>query len=282
MPFAVALLTPFDSSGRVDLAKLRAHVLWLTAKGAEAFVATASAGEFLYLSDREREAVHRTVIESSMGRPVIACTWDPSPTTTEYLSKAAVEQGAHAILLPPPLGYELDDDLVMRWYESASQHGGITFAYHLGGPNRPSSLPLDRVNALFSRGLVSGLVDESDDPWRLRRLAQAHPGAVWSCHDGILPTMRELASLGGVVSVAANVWPTFTHRVYEGDAALQQTMLDRTVRTQRAGGLRALKSLKRFGCRAPLVAPPDEALEGLPPAESTTGDGRSVRSSPPG
>jgi 4-hydroxy-tetrahydrodipicolinate synthase len=278
--FAVALLTPFDQNGRVDLAKLRAHTLWLTAKGAESFVVTGRAGEFLYLSDREREAIHRTVLESAMGRPVLACTWDTSPATAAYLSKAAVEAGAHAVLVPPPLLYDLDDDALLRWYETAGAHGGRTWAYHLAR-RTPGPLGISRVDRLFERGLVDGLVDETDDPWRIRRLAERHPGQVWAAHDAIVPQVRTVPGLAGIVSVAANVWPSFTRRVYEGDAALQQTMLDRHVRTERAGGLRALKSLKRFGCRSPLIAPADEALRGLPSPESADG-GRPARSFPPG
>ena len=64
MAFVVSLLTPFDPRGRVDLARLRAHVLWLSACGVEGFIAGGAAGEFLYLSDREREAVHRTVLDT--------------------------------------------------------------------------------------------------------------------------------------------------------------------------------------------------------------------------
>ena len=52
-----------------------------------------------------------------------------------------------------------------------------------------------------------------------------------------------------------------------GEAQLEDALVDRVNRVRRAGGLRALKSLLRMGCRAPLVEPADDALMGLAPAE---------------
>nr|MBA2320603.1 dihydrodipicolinate synthase family protein [Deltaproteobacteria bacterium] len=109
MLFLVATLTPFDSRGRVDLGRLRAHVSWLAAQGVDGFVPTASAGELPYLSDREREAVHRTVLEEVAGRLVYPCAWDPSLQVTRYLIDAARDQGAAGVVVPPPLFYKVDD-----------------------------------------------------------------------------------------------------------------------------------------------------------------------------
>lgn len=280
MAFTIALLTPFDASGRVDLAKLRAHVLWLAAKGTDGFFATLACGEFPFLSDREREAVHRTVLEAAMGRAVYPCTWDPSPTTCEYLTKAAVAKGAKAVVLPPPLYYDLDDTVVLRWYEQAARYGAPVFLYHLPRGNRPR-ISLALTHKLAQEGLIQGVVDASPDPWRIRRLAAALPGLVWAADDGVLPQVRSAEGLAGAASAAGNVWPSFTRRVYEGDTALFQTHIERSATLARAGGFRALKSLKRFGCRPPMIAPDDERLEGLPPAESAT-DARTVRNSLPG
>ena len=89
MLFFVATVTPFDARGRPDLARLRAHVLWLASQGVEGFVPTSTVGEFLYLSDREQEAVHRTVLDAARGLPVYPCVWHPSLTTMHYLFEAA-------------------------------------------------------------------------------------------------------------------------------------------------------------------------------------------------
>lgn len=266
MAFVVSLLTPFDPRGRVDLARLRAHVLWLSACGVEGFIAGGAAGEFLYLSDREREAVHRTVLDTARGKVVIPCTWDPSPITTAYLTGAAIDQGAKAALLPPPLFYELDDDAIHGWYRSMAEKGTLCACHD------PVAIPSSIGAPLYARMLdertVSSMVDVSGDIWRLRRLAAAHPGTVWASDDRIMASARREAGLAGFVSVLANAWPAFCLRLWRGEEDLEPALVDRAVKIRRAGGLRALKSLVRMGCRSPLLEPADEQLMGLPTPES--------------
>jgi 4-hydroxy-tetrahydrodipicolinate synthase len=265
--FLVSLLTPFDARGRVDLARLRAHVLWLAAHGIDGFVPTGTTGEFLYLSDREREAIHRTVLDAARGRPVYPCTWDPSYATTSYLTDAAREQGATGILLPPPLYYALDDLAVREWYTSMADKGLPVLAYH-----HPRQLQTPVSPQLYAElrqaGLLAGLLDASEDVYRLRRMAAEDPGAIFAGGDRLLGTVNGLRGVNGFVSAIANAWPAFCLRLLrEDEQQLQDALIDRVNRVRRAGGLRALKSLLRMGCRAPLIEPPDDALVGLAPAE---------------
>lgn len=268
MRFYVALLTPFDARGRVDLPKLRAHTLWLAAQGIDGFVPTSTTGEFLYLSDREREAVHRTVLDAARGRPVYPCTWDPSPSTTAYLTEAARDQGATGVLLPPPVYYPLDERSVRAWYESLANKGLPVLAYHNPRYLRTPITP--GVYAELRRaGLVAGMQDGSEDPYRLRRMAAEDPGVIYASGDRMLAEAPKLPALGGFVSALANAWPSFCLRLFRsGEHQLELALGERVNRVRRAGGLRALKSLLRMGCRAPLVEPPDEALMGLPPPEA--------------
>jgi 4-hydroxy-tetrahydrodipicolinate synthase len=265
--FFVALLTPFDARGRVDLPKLRAHTLWLAAQGIDGFVPTSTTGEFLYLSDREREAVHRTVLDAARGRPVYPCTWDPSPATTGYLTEAARDQGAAGVVLPPPVFYPLDDRSVRAWYESLANKGLPILAYHnpryLKTPIGPKAYA-----ELRAAGLVAGLQDGSEDPYRLRRMAAADPGVVYASGDRMLAQAPRMPALAGFVSSIANAWPSFCLRLFRsGEQQLEDALVERVNRVRRAGGLRALKSLLRMGCRAPLVEPADDTLIGLAPAE---------------
>ena len=265
MAFVVSLLTPFDSRGRVDLARLRAHVLWLSALGVEGFICGGAAGEFFYLSDREREAVQRTVLDAARDKMVVPCTWDASPTTTAYLTHAALDQGAHAALLPPPLFYEFDSDTVRQWYTSLGERGQI-WAWHTP-PSITTGVDAGLYGELLAAGVLSGTVDASGDLWRARRLAELHPGTVWVGDDRLMPAARQEQQLAGVVSDLANVWPSFCLRLWQGESDLDIALLERAVRLRHAGGLRALKSLLRMGCRSPLLEPADDALNGLPSPE---------------
>jgi 4-hydroxy-tetrahydrodipicolinate synthase len=265
--FLVATLTPFDGRGKVDLARLRAHVLWLAAQGVDGFVPTAFAGEFPYLTDREREAVHRTVLESVAGRPVYPCTWDPSPQVTRYLTDAAREQGATGIVVPPPLYYRVDDDLIEAWYRSIAETARLPVLAAHDPEHVPSALSAERSLALRQAGVLDGLHDSSGDTFRLQRTSGADPGAVYAGGDALLSQLRKVRLLGGVVSVLGNVWPGFCQRLLRGEEQLDAALADRLARVRSAGGPRALKALLGMGFRAPLLAPRPDQVFGLPESE---------------
>ncbi|MFT4625593.1 MAG: dihydrodipicolinate synthase/N-acetylneuraminate lyase [Myxococcota bacterium] len=268
MRLYVALLTPFDSRGKPDLPRLRAHILWLTSQGVDGFVATGSTGEFPYLSAREREAIHRTAIDAAGGRPVYACTWDPSITTVAYLTDAAAEQGAAGILAPPPLYYDVGDDLLERWFREVSERASIpVLAYH--NPSRfPTPIRTKLYAKLRSDNVLAGMKDSSMDLFRLSRLAAADPNAIFAGGDRVLAQVTRIPRIAGFVSAISNVWPEFCVRILKRrEGQLEEALVSRVNQLRRAGGVRALKGLLRMGCRAPLYAPERAELEGLPPPE---------------
>jgi dihydrodipicolinate synthase/N-acetylneuraminate lyase len=268
MQFLVAIPTPFDRRARVDHARLRAHVLWLASVGVDGFVPTGSTGEFVYLSDREREAVHRTTLDSSMGKPVYPCVWDPSPITTAWLCNKARDNGARGALLPPPLYYELDQPTVLRWYTTIHEATELPLhAYHI-----PKYVPTPVSEATYAQlhadGRVAGMKDSSGDRHRLARMARAHPDSIWASRDSVMNHARSIDGIAGFVSAAANLWPSLCLRLFrDGDADVADAVSDRVARLRSAGGIQALKGILGMGCRLPLPAPDPAVLRGLPPSE---------------
>lgn len=267
MLFFVATVTPFDGRGRPDLGRLRAHVLWLAAAGVEGFVPTGSTGELLYLGDREREAVHRTVLDAARGLPVYPCIWDPSPANMAFLFDAARDNGASGVLVPPPLYYPVEDALLREWFRAVAEAAEQpVLAYH-----NPAFFPTPLSESLYlelrREGVLAGMKDSSRDRWRLARLAGADPGAVFAGGEAVLPEVPSLPQLAGFISALGNAWPSLCLRVFRGETQLRDALAERTVRVQQAGGFRALKALLGMGCRAPFRAPSPEILADLPPAE---------------
>lgn len=268
MLFFVATPTPFDSRGKVDLGQLRAHVLWLSAKGVDGFVPTGTTGEFLYLTDAEREAIHRTVLDAARGRPVYPCTWDPNPATTRYLTEAAESHGASGVIVPPPLYYRLDDRAVEQWYRTVSEASRLpVLAYH--NPRYiPSPVTPSLYRKLREEGVLAGLKDSSADPWRLQRLCEADPGAIYAGGDRILAQASQIRFLGGFVSGIGNLWPEFCLRVFKNrEEQLNEALMERVNLVRAAGGLRGIKSALGWGFRAPLVEPDPDAAMAIPPRE---------------
>ncbi len=267
MQILASLLTPFDKAGRVDLARLRAHVLWLSAQGVDGFVPTGVDGEFAYLADREREAVHRTVLDAARGKQVWPFVWDANPATVAYLADSAREHGAAGVVFSPPILYPVEDRVVRASFEGLAAKGLAVRALH---DPRTFASPVSEATfaALRSAGVVAGLHDASEDPYRLRRVAQATPGVVFAVGDRVACEARTLPGIAGIVSSLVNVWPGFCLRLYKKGENLELALVDRVNRVRAAGGLTAMKSLQRMGCRAPLVEPLDDALNGLPPSEA--------------
>lgn len=267
MLFLVAGVTPFDPRGRLDLGHLRAHVLWLAAQGVQGFVPTGSTGEMLYLTDREKEAVHRTVLDAARGLPVYPCIWDPSPATMAYLFDAARDNGATGVLVPPPLYYKVEQPLLVRWYQSVAQAADQpVLAYH--NPTYfPTDVAEDTYLALREEGVLAGMKDSSQDRWRLERLAKADPGAVYGGGAGVLCDVHAIPQLAGYISALGNAWPSLCLRVFHGETQLREALADRASRVRAAGLFRAMKKRLGMGCRVPYVEPDEDAMQGIPPAE---------------
>jgi len=266
--FLVANLTPFDRRGRLDLGRLRAHVLWLAAQGVHGFVPTSSTGEFLYLSDREKEAVHRTVLDAARGLPVYPCVWDPSPATMAWLLEAVRSMGATGVIVPPPLYHAVEQPLLAEWYRSVAVAAELpVLAYH-----QPALLPTgvaeDTYLRLRREGVLAGLQDDSGDPWRLERLAKADPGAVYAGGGAVLCDVHDMPLLAGYVSDLGNVWPTACLRAFEGEQQLRDAFADRAARIAAAGDFRAMKKALGMGNRVPFIDPDDALMTGIPAAET--------------
>lgn len=260
--------TPFDSTGRVDLGKLRAHVLLLAAKGVEGFVPTGVTGEFLYLADNEREAIYRTVLDAARGLPVYPFTWDPKPSTTRYLTEAAAANGASGVVLPPPLFYALDNDSLKAWYQGLAEQCALPIIAYHAPRSLPTSIGVDVYQELRDRGILAGMHDASGDPYRLQRACDADPGAVFAANDGLLRDASDTRRLGGLVSSIVNLWPSFVQRILrEKDHDLEDALIGRLNALESAGGLRAIKAMLGMGHRSPLGRPDYEKLADIPEPE---------------
>lgn len=268
MLFLVANLTPFDRRGRLDLGRLRAHVLWLAARGVHGFVPTSTAGEFLYLSDREKEAVHRTVLDAARGLPVYPCVWDPSPATMTWLFEAVRSMGATGVIVPPPLYYAVEQPLLAEWYRSVAAAAELPVLASHDPAHCPTPIAEGTYLRLRREGVLAGLSDASGDAWRLERLAKADPGAVYAGGSSVLCDVHGMPLLAGYISALGNAWPAACLRAFDGQDQLRDAFADKEARIAAAGDFRALKKLLGMGNRVPFVDPADALMDGIPAPET--------------
>lgn len=91
------MITPLDPSGAVDLKGLAAFTDWQVKEGIHGLIPLGSTGEFLSLSEEERDGVARTVIETVAGRvPVLIGTGAEDTRESIRLSVKAEAMGLTA------------------------------------------------------------------------------------------------------------------------------------------------------------------------------------------
>jgi dihydrodipicolinate synthase/N-acetylneuraminate lyase len=96
----VALVTPMKANEELDYAKLRAFTERLIRNGVHGLIPLGSTGEYYALSAGEREAVIRTVVETTDGRvPVVAGTNAGATSDVIAFSRQAEQLGCDGVML---------------------------------------------------------------------------------------------------------------------------------------------------------------------------------------
>jgi 4-hydroxy-tetrahydrodipicolinate synthase len=98
-----AMVTPFDSDGRVELGAAQKIAAWLLDNGSEGLVVTGTTGEGPTLSDQEKVAVWRAVVEAVGDRgSVIAGSGTSDTAHSIHLTEQAEKAGCDAALVVTP------------------------------------------------------------------------------------------------------------------------------------------------------------------------------------
>jgi 4-hydroxy-tetrahydrodipicolinate synthase len=172
----VALLTPFDASGRVDDGALRAHIDALIADGIRGLVPAGSTGEAMSLDRDEYEQVIRVTIDHVAGRvPVVAGC---SANATHHVvrnSLFAQDAGADALMITHPFyNHPTEDELFEHYADIARAVEVPIFVY-----NNPATTGVDASPELFGRlselPHIDYVKETSGDSARVTRiLEQSH------------------------------------------------------------------------------------------------------------
>jgi 4-hydroxy-tetrahydrodipicolinate synthase len=117
-----AVTTPFEPSGAVDDSALAGNVRALLDAGVHGIVGTGTMGEAGSMNAAERRQVIETIAGEVDGAvPVIAGVSSGSATASLSLARSAVEGGAGAIMLLPPLGYRADLAELITFYGAVAE-----------------------------------------------------------------------------------------------------------------------------------------------------------------
>jgi 5-dehydro-4-deoxyglucarate dehydratase len=123
-------ITPYQPSGDVDLAELKAHVERGVSAGAGGVFAACGTGEFSALDLDEYQAVVAAAVEAAAGRvPVFAGAGGPVRTARRF-SDLAAAGGASGILLLPPYLTEASGEGLVRYVREATREDLPAIVYN--------------------------------------------------------------------------------------------------------------------------------------------------------
>ena len=207
----VALATPMQPDGALDLAAYRKLIDWHIANGTRAIVVVGTTGESPTVTVDEHCLLIKTAIDHAAGRvPVVAGTGGNSTAEAIELTRCAKSAGATACLSVVPYYNKPTQEGLYRHFRAIAEAVGLPLWLY----NVPGRTVADLTNETVLRlaqvpGIV-GLKDATSDLVRhvdlLKRLPRDREFALYSGNDD---TALAYMLLGGhgVISVTANVAP---------------------------------------------------------------------------
>lgn len=211
----VAIVTPFNEDGSVNLKKLTELCEWHVQNGTDGIVALGTTGESSTMTHEEDEAVVRCVLEAVGGRiPVIAGSGSNCTETALMKSKAYESLGADGLLLITPYYNKANDKGMIRHFETVADQVNIPIIMY-NVPSRTScNLSVECVRHLSKHKNIVALKEASGNisyVAQVSRFIDENFSILSGNDDMIVPVL----SLGGtgVISVFANIAPRITHDI---------------------------------------------------------------------
>lgn len=131
----LAVTTPFDASGRLDLGALEAHLEKYLAAGVDGIVLSSGTGMHVYLSREESDALVAAGAKIIAGRAkVIVQTSALLVEDVVARTRHAADHGADGVMvLPPFFEGPTDDDGVFAFYQAVAEGGLPIIGYNVPG-----------------------------------------------------------------------------------------------------------------------------------------------------
>ncbi len=211
----VALVTPMDEAGRLDLPRFRSLIDFHLKEGTDGLVIVGTTGESPTVSVDEHCELIRVAAEHSAGRvPVIAGTGANSTAEAIELTRFAKSVGAVAGLSVVPYYNKPTQEGLYQHFKAIAEAVDLpVILYNVPG-RTVADLANDTVLRLAQLPGIVGLKDATGSIERVTDLAMRAP-ADFALYSGDDMTSMAFMLLGGhgVISVTANVAPRLMHEL---------------------------------------------------------------------
>ncbi len=211
----VAMVTPMQLDGAVDVEALARLVEFHVENGTDAIVAVGTTGESATLDEKEHLDVIRRVVDLAKGRiPVIAGTGANSTREAIELTQGAMQVGADACLLVTPYYNKPTQEGLYQHFKAIAEAVAIPqILYNVPGRTACDMLP-ETVERLAPIPNIVGVKEATGSVERAREILQRCGDRV-DVYSGDDATAMELILAGGKgdISVTANVVPKAMHEM---------------------------------------------------------------------
>ena len=209
------MITPHDADQRVNLKALADLTEWQIRQGIHGLIPLGSTGEFLSLTQDERDAVAETVIKTAAGRvPVLIGTGAEDTREALRLSREAEKMGADGVMIIPPFYSTPTPDELYQHYKTVAHGIGIPIMVY----NNPATSNVDLVPSLVARiAQIDGcdyIKESTLEVTRVRDIIRLC-GDKMTVFGGILGFESFCDGAQGWVAVASNVAPKPMARLFE-------------------------------------------------------------------
>lgn len=217
----VAIVTPMNEDGSLDLDTYRRLIDWHIGQKTAAIVAVGTTGESPTVDHDEHCTLIRVAVEHSAGRiPVIAGTGGNSTREAIELTAYAKKVGAAATLQVVPYYNKPTQEGMVRHFTAVAEQVGLpVILYNVPG-RTVADLSNDSVLRLAQVPGIIGLKDATGDIPRGSDLLARLPAGfgVYSGNDDSALALMAMGS-HGVISVTANIAPGPMARMCEAALA---------------------------------------------------------------
>lgn len=142
-------VTPFtENLSNIDIPAWKRFLDWQLAVGVPGIIILGTTGEFLTISDEERQAfVEATVKHIDHRIPVLVGTMNAHTPTAVRYSREAENLGADGLMILPPYYYTPTEDEIFDYYKAICEHVSIPIMLY----NNPFTSHIDMSAKFVSR-----------------------------------------------------------------------------------------------------------------------------------
>lgn len=209
----VAIVTPFDEAGEVDLVGLEELIEFHLANQTDAIIINGTTGEASTLSYQEKIATITKTVEVVNHRvPVIAGTGSNNTRESAKFSAEVSKLGVDGLLVVTPYYNKSSRRGLYEHFRVIAEHSTVPIILYTVPGRTGVNIPVETIAELAKIDNIVGIKDAVGDLSYTAAVRQVTPDdfAIYSGNDDVIvPTL----SVGGVgvISVAANVIPRVIH-----------------------------------------------------------------------